>query len=330
MCTANKAPNNESNINMNEKSEQSSSSSSSIPAVLKPWIQVYRAVPKSINIPFTQTSMSFSLVCALYLLVWRLFLGRFLIYIGWPDSMQTIMVSENISAIVHSMHLCPLLLILLLKYPFRPAGPITDHSQWWQDGANAMIELCTGYMIYDAVCSLLYRNYILTPGAFSIHLPAADWCFLGHHIATVLYMSSSRINKAGHMSAMWAMFLGEVTNPVQNTMLSFDEAMKLGDCCAGSFILTFYPYVRFAYGLLYAMFRIVFGPVAFAYTTFVCLFTKEGRANVPLALSLLWVSLLWGITYGSIPWMQEAIEIVQKAISNPDEAFRSATFSQEL
>jgi hypothetical protein len=40
------------------------------------------------------------------------------------------------------------------------------------------------------------------------------------------------------------------------------------------------------------------------------LFTKEGRRNVPVSLSVFWIAISWGILIGSIPWMKTAVEIL--------------------
>ena len=283
----------------------------SIPLVLQPWVKLYNAVPHLVSFPFTTISMTFSLCCGLFLLCARLLILRILIQIGWPDVLETVLVAENLSAVVHSSILCPTLLVLLLKQPYKPVGLLSNHPKWWQDASSAMIELTTGYMIYDGLTSLIYRNYVYTPGLFSITIPTADYAFMGHHIATVLYMVSSRIIGAGHMSTMMAMYLGEFTNPAQNIMLSIIEAMKLGECCAGPLLLSFNPYIRFIYGLLYASIRIFIAPCVFLHISAVALFSKEGRKNIPIGLSILWVALLWGVTIGAIPWMYEAVDIVR-------------------
>jgi len=168
---------------------------------------------------------------------------------------------------------------------------MSSHPQWWQDGSNAMMEFCIGYMIYDGLSSLIYRNYVFTPGLFALEI-GSDLPFLGHHIATILYMTSCRKIQAGQMSTMIAMFLGEFTNPFQNTMLCLEDAMKLGDCCAGAGTKFLYPRVRFVFGFLYASIRIVIAPLFFAHITYKLLLTKEGRTNVNVKLGGLWVFLL--------------------------------------
>lgn len=288
----------------------------STPLAARPWVKLYNAVPHIVSFPFTKISMTFALCCALFLLCVRLLIEQVLIGIGWPDLLETVLVSENLAAVVHSSILCPTLLVLLWNQPYKPAGLMSDHPKWWQDASSAMIDLTTGYMIYDGLFSLIYRNYIYTPGLFSISIPAADYAFMGHHIATVLYMVSSRIIGAGHMSTMMAMFLGEFTNPAQNVMLSSIEAMKLGECCAGPMLLSLYPYVRFIYGFFYASIRIVIAPCIFLHISIVVLFSKEGKKNIPIGLGILWVSLLWGVTVGAIPWMYEAVDIVKDFMAN--------------
>merc|ERR1712071_5785 len=272
---------------------------------------MYNSVPTIVNYPFSNISMTFSLVCSLYLLVWRLCFRQILIFIGWPDNLKTIYACEDMSAIVHSSSLCPVLFMLLMSQPYRPSAAMSSHPKWWQDGANAMIDLCIGYMIYDAFSSLIYRNYIITPGLFRIYISGGDWCFMGHHLATIIYMVSCRVLGAGQMSTMIAMFLGELTNPVQNMMLTMELAIDLGSCCTGPWIQFLYPYVRFLYGLLYASIRMVIAPLFFLHISYDLLFTKQGKKNIPFGLGIVWVTLIWGVTVGAIPWIYEAADIVK-------------------
>lgn len=286
-----------------------------IPLPVKFWVYLYNLRPK---LPSPLNAIPFSIYGALFLLVWRLFLLRLLIHLGWPGMEKaTWFCAENIPAIIHSSNLCPILFLLLRSQPYNPASKMSSHPQWWQDASNAMMEFCIGYMIYDGCSSLIYRNYVFTPGLFSLKI-GADLPFLGHHIATVLYMYSCRRIQAGQMSTMIAMFLGEFTNPFQNCMLCMKEAMTLGDCCAGDLIKFYYPRARFVFGLLYASIRIVIAPLFFAHISYKLLLTKEGRANVNIKLGGMWVFLLWAVTVGAIPWMIESVEIVRNAVFDAD------------
>jgi len=290
---------------------------SKAPLPVRIWVSLYNRQKSSAHL----SVIPFSIYCSFYLFAWRVFLLRFLIYIGWPGmDKSTWFVAENVPAIIHSANLCPILYLLLRSQPYNPASKMSAHPQWWQDGANAMMEFCIGYMVYDGLSSLLYRNYVFTPGLFAIKI-GADLPFLGHHIATVLYMYSCRRIQAGQMSTMIAMFLGEFTNPFQNAMLCLEAAIKQGDCCAGPLAIFLYPKVRFIFGFLYASIRIVIAPIFFAQISYTLLLTKEGRSNVNVKLGSLWVFLLWAVTIGAIPWMIESVEIVYNGLFDKDGNF---------
>lgn len=281
------------------------------PFVLKPWIFLYRSVPTLINLPFTSISVTFIICCSFYLSAWRLSLNRMLILLGWPaDHMDTLYATENLTAVVHSLHLCPVLAVLLLTQPYSAVSKMSSHPQWWQDCAHAMMGFCTGYMMYDFALSLLWRNY--QPGVGFV-ISVADWCFIGHHFATSICMQYTLINGAGHMGVLAMMLWGELSNPIQNTMYTLDLAKGLGqECCSSIFMEeVIYPIVHFSHGLGYATLRIFFGPGTTMDITYRSFFTKEGKANIPLALKLFYMISLWGVLLGSASWVIEAVDIVK-------------------
>ena len=58
------------------------------------------------------------------------------------------------------------------------------------------------------------------------------------------------------------------------------------------------------------MFRIFIGPLCSLHIKYDLLFTKHGRQYVPWKLSLIWVMMVWAVIYGSIPFVEECIEMI--------------------
>merc|ERR1712232_925737 len=187
--------------------------------------------------------------------------------------------------------------------------------EWWQKGTNALLEFCTGYMLYDGLYNSVYRFF--DPESMSFHITTEHWCYLGHHFATSFYMTSVRINGAGHLSAMIIMFFGEITNPVQNSRSAIQTMLKMGECCSSTFLeTTVYPLVDFLYALMYAIIRVGLNPYLNIRITYDFLFTKEGRERMALPLSLSLLFMLWGVTFGTIPWCFESVELVKTHLVN--------------
>mmetsp|Transcript_6090 Transcript_6090/g.13281 ORF Transcript_6090/g.13281 Transcript_6090/m.13281 type:complete len:378 (-) Transcript_6090:32-1165(-) len=303
--------------------EASSSGSSSSthddasPLLLRPWIRLYRGAPK-VCIPHTNIDIAFTIASAMVLTCIDYGSAQLLQLAGWPGkSKHTRAVAGSIATIFHSTVLVLGLGAALLTQKYDPSGMMDEHPDWWQDGAHALIEFCTGYMIYDAAVQFVADRWKKGVGPV---LSAADYMFLGHHAATSLYMVSARLCQAGHMSAMILMFTGELTAPIMNVLRISRTAMKemTGDCCGRSWLGLIGPYAEYLFALLYAGFRIVIGPICAAHLTYDILLTKKGRKNVPVALSTVWLLMVWGVLFGSIPWIKTALTILQAGLNTGD------------
>ena len=153
--------------------------------------------------------------------------------------------------------------------------------------------------------------------------------FLGHHIATSLYMTSTRIIGAGHMSAMMCMFLGEVTNPLHNSFYIAEFAQGL-ECCNGELSQQLYYYIMMAFSMSYVLVRTFIGPLVCLHMTF-NLWTRGRRdSGIPSWLLGIWTFLIWGVLVGSIPWIQDCYNMVLKGSSADDSAVEPKSMSSEL
>jgi TLC domain len=192
---------------------------------------------------------------------------------------------------------------------------------WWKDTVDALLQFCTGYMMYDGVLNIIYMKLNIIG-----HITMEDYLFLGHHLATILYMSSVRYIQQGHQSAMICMLLGEMTNPFHNMYYIASAAQTLS-CCNGTLSTFLFHYITLAFAVSYVFVRTVVGPFVFVHLTY-NLWTTGRRKDVypiPIALLVMWTILIWGVILGSIPWIVECYHMIQTYIMDPTPLFQSTT-----
>jgi len=284
-------------------SEKEKSVSSTPPLVARSWVSLKRAIP-NVNFPFTNLDVSFALASALLLASIR-YMSEYIIlvnFFGWPrGDTLTKEAAASCASICHSTTLCVGLIVAFLTQKYDPAGRMDQAPKWWQDFVDALLQFCTGYMIYDAIINIFWLRWDPATSLLPV-LGEDDKLFLGHHIMTSLYMTSSRVVQAGHMSAMICMLLGELTNPLHNMFMLGEVAMKL-DCCNGPSAQQIHSLVSVAFAAMYNLFRAIIAPIMLVYVTYCLLFTKKGRTNVPLPLNILWNLMIWAVVFGSGSWI---------------------------
>lgn len=157
-----------------------------IPLLLKPWVHLVRSLP-----------FSFTMASALFLTVFDYSSAYFFQKAsGWPPK-ECRTIAGSLTTIFHSTVLVTGLGVCLLTAEhYKPSGRITEHPLWWRDAATALIQFCTGYMLYDSCVQFVADRWV--PGS-GPSLSAPDYIFLGHHAVTSFYMTSARMIRAGHM-----------------------------------------------------------------------------------------------------------------------------------
>lgn len=168
----------------------------SIPWILQPWDYIYRKLPL-FYLPRTNMDITFTLGSATLFTCFD-YTTAFLLrkWSDWPMKESRI-VAGSITTIFHSSMLVPALAACLLSsHRYQPSGLLDEHPKWWRDVTTALLQFCTGYMLYDAVVQFIADRW--SPGAGFV-FTSADYLFLGHHLATFMYMTSTRLIKAGHM-----------------------------------------------------------------------------------------------------------------------------------
>ena len=107
------------------------------------------------------------------------------------------------------------------------------------------------------------------------------------------------------------MFLGEITAPMMNLVRISHTAAKSGISCA-EFLSSALPATEYVFAITYIVFRVFLGPICAVHLTHDLLLQKEGRRNVPVQLSVIWLAICWGVMVGSIPWIKNAIAILYR------------------
>jgi hypothetical protein len=288
----------------------SRSSSQDIPILLQFWINLQSSLP---CMPIFGMNFSLTLLSSICLGIVRYVAEFILVHaFGWPShSFDTKMAASSCGSIVHSLNLVPALGLLFASHRYNPSESLVDAPVWWRQAVTALLQFCTGYMIYDAVLNICWCKLSMGRGP----LDSEDYMFLGHHLATVLYMISTRITGAGHQSAMICMFLGEMTNPVHNSYYVAIAAQQM-TCCNGTFSKAMFVGIEFCFGLSYFIMRALVAPVIFMHLTFVLWWRRNKR--LPMWLIALWSLLIWGVEIGSIPWIKDCWAMVEKRL--PEKA----------
>ena len=270
-------------INAGSKMEQ-------IPFIIRPWVSLYRATPK-IFIPGTDVDIAFSLRCAIFFTILRLSFRHALYWFGWPvGSSDTYFVTGCMVSICHSSIMLPGLAAILRSQKYVPSGKLDPSPQWYKDATNALMEFCTGYMIYDSILGYVVETW--QPGVGPA-LSEDGWLFIGHHILTTLYMSSARYFRAGHMSAMMLMFNGEFSAPIMNAHFILKKSLGQECCKSLAWLPALFAYNEQLFSVVYLVCRTAVSLTMIGHVSFDLLFTKRGRRDVPLWLSISWMPMCW-------------------------------------
>lgn len=270
--------------------------SDNIPALCRYWRSISLSLPRvevfGLNISLTLLTVVV-LSCVRYIIEYGMVVG-----LGWPaHTFVTKNAASSVAAIVHSAQLVPALgACFWSAKAYHPSERLNEEEVWWQETVVALLQFCTGYMLYDGFLNIVWMN-LTVKGV----IEGDELLFLIHHVITILYMSSTRLLQAGHQSAMICMFFGEMTNPFHNTYLVLETAQTL-DCCNGPLSQQAFLVAKVAFGTAYVVIRAIAGP-------FICLHMTwnlwvYGRAHIPVAVITAWIVLIWAIMYGSIPCMQ--------------------------
>lgn len=279
----------------------SSSSSSSEPRLLQLWCRIDDALPR---ISCGGLDVSFTFASALFLACVRFIAEAIMVHaFDWPAvSFVTKNAAASVPAILHSSLLVPSLFCTFSLQPYRPSESLEAAPRFYQHAATCLLQFCTGYMLYDGILNVLWLNLTMGHG-----IQGDALMFLGHHVATTLYMTLCRVYRAGHQAAFICMFLGEMTNPFHNAYFIAIAAQQL-DCCNGPFSQQLYEMIEFAFSVSYVTIRAVVAPVFFAHATFSLWYDRN--RHVPFMTIVFWSFLMWLVEIASIPYIQDCWNMI--------------------
>lgn len=290
------------------------------PIVGKIWLKLYRFVP-SLTVPFSNVSFSFAIVSAIIFIELRLLSNSIFqsSYIGFPtDTSASMEASASVVGIVHSSLLVPGLLVAFMTHKYNPSEHIDlSPATHWKEYVDALLQFCTGYMIYDAVFIYMLRLDPTSSSPWIPELQADDILFLVHHFMTTTYMTLARAYQAGHMSAMMCMLLGEASNPLHNSYFICQIALKQ-DCCNGIGMQQFNFYIETSFAFVYASLRTIIGPYYCVPMSWNLLFSNEAKQNLPIGIRCFWVFMIMAVLVGSYSWVIFTLQMLQKNVLGMD------------
>jgi hypothetical protein len=284
------------------------------PPLVQSWLNVYHVLPK-IYVPGTNLSISITLFGAMGLFTIRSIVQRILpLVFGWPSSNEvpTIEGASSFAAIVHSTILCTGLILAFSTHKYSPSERLDVAPLWWQELVDSLLQFCTGYMLYDGFFNVLVLRW--TWGDLTPTFAFDDYLFLGHHMVTAWYMSSTRVIRAGHQSAMICMLLGELSNPLHNSYMMADVAMTL-DCCNGPVGQQMHAVIEVLFAAVYNFIRVLVAPIFFVHLTYDICCTQQAKDNIPLGLRITWTVMVWAVVFGSFSWILKCHGILEKFVS---------------
>lgn len=132
------------------------------PILVHLWARVLDSVPA---VPFFGLDVGLTIVSMVFLTIVRYTALHVLEYVwDWPSAAEedrTWMAASSFSSITHSSMLCPALFSCLISQPYRPHAPMPDGAadRPWRKAVTALLQFCTGYMVYDAVINIVLPKY---------------------------------------------------------------------------------------------------------------------------------------------------------------------------
>ena len=268
-----------------------------IPRIVKVYVGLYEAIP-AVCFPGTKLDIGFMLFWVAFFFSIRCVAVPIFFSCGWPEgNVSTLDAAASfVGGYFHAPQVVALSYALITSQkPYNPAAASKDDPKWWQDAADATLQICTAFMVYDFFF-LVWTRYI--PGQ-GVVLDLETIMFMVHHFMTSFYMTTSRIYGAGQSSALTCIFLGEFTNTPFNTYFIYDLARRVG-MSFSPFYAQFVTPIELLTAVLYLLFRVLLSPVALSYAAYCLLADERVRAYLPLAMRLLWTAMMAAVLYGSV------------------------------
>jgi len=192
-------------------------------------------------------------------------------------------------------------LLTQMSLPLNISAPMTEMIAENAALTNLLIDFSSGYMVQDLLF-LLADAY-----DFGADKEPMLTSFILHHIGCFIYLRSVAWVKAGHISFFILVFLGEVTNPFQNSRsialkgLSGDQEHTNKKLC--SFV---HKICTIILSLLFFVVRMVLGPFVVVYYYYWFLLAENDY--VPMWLGALWSTIAFAMIHGSYGFSMDLLK----------------------
>ena len=303
---------------LRDKDEEMKTSNNDISMILQVWSNLSSSLPLQVKLPiglggspldFSVCFATFWVLGCINAAVQSLLVN----YGGFPKDKSQQLVAASAVGILHSTLVVSGCCLLFVRRRYLPCEKMSEAPLWWQDASHALMQFCTGYMMYD-FCAMIINGDV----------DPSDYAFLAHHAIVVVMITSARMVGAGHVAVMMLIVLGEVTNPFQNGYYMTSTALKL-DCCKELGWLRTADYVTtFLFCVSYIFVRTFFGWAMFGHMTY-SLFVHGKKNGIPIGLSIFWSVLKWAIAVVSIAWVQDCIRILQENYFTTGDASKDSS-----
>ncbi|KAL7560459.1 hypothetical protein ACA910_020503 [Epithemia clementina (nom. ined.)] len=274
-----------------------------IPLILQNWSRLSSILPLRLSFPLGPggSQLDFSVCLSTFLLLGTLnaIVQVILVqYVGFPNEKSQQLVAASCVGILHSTIVVAGVLSLFSTRRYIPCEKMPEAPIWWQDACHAVLQFCTGYMIYDFTAVFVNGT-----------IDSSDYPFLAHHIIVVIIITSARMVGAAHSSIMVMILVGEVTNPFQNLYYVTSNALAC-DCCKHIAWLKSLHYINtFLFCVSYIAVRTLPGWACFCHMTYHWI--RHGKANgIPVWLMTFWAVLKWAIAFVSLAWVQDCANML--------------------
>jgi len=189
------------------------------------------------------------------------------------------------------------------------SSSIATYDDTYQQLARVTLTFSAAYMLYDAVFMLI--NAYCYGGDKEPYLVS----FLLHHFGCCLVMFSVYFYGSGYTMLMVLIFLGEVTNPMQNALNICLHGLSNGQKSPWK---TLRSVIEPIFAVFFAVIRLILGPPItlyyfyhFGYQTL----TGSVVTNVPYLVGLVWCIVTLAMVHGSVPFAMEKLAVFSKKVA---------------
>ncbi|GMH69145.1 hypothetical protein TrRE_jg8432 [Triparma retinervis] len=179
------------------------------------------------------------------------------------------------------------------------AAGTSDYTDGWNWLTMVTMKYTSAYMLQDLLMMLLDEYRYVSDEPYFVS-------FVLHHTGCLIYLSMVRYYSAGSFSVLILILMGEITNPMQNTINVCLQGIKAGKKWPRKVLSVVNP----IFGLGFAVVRLMIAPlfaVLFLDQLIRKKYTGEVTTDIPLGVGALWSLLFLATIHGSFPFAVEKL-----------------------